>query len=145
MLGNCPSVLVIDVPFRRDIRAGGGGGDDWDRFGYRVIRNGLFSQQEEGRIDPSGGVQLARGVFAMAIDGRRLDAQMPRDLLGVHVRMDEAQAFALAVGQSICTARHASTPGSGAHLNHGSRQTETGIAPHGCNQRLSAVTGSGGD
>jgi len=112
MLGNCPSVSVIDVPFRRDRRTPGGGGGDWDRLGYRVIRNGLFGQKEEGCIDPSGRIQLARGVLAVTVDGRRLDAQTPRDLLGVHVRMDEAKAFALAVGQSISTARHPSPPGS---------------------------------
>ena len=121
MLGNCPSVLVIDGPFRRDRRARGGEVSDWDRFGYRVIRNSLFGQKEEGGVDPPGGVQLARGVFAVAIDGRRLDAETPGDLLGVHVRVDEAQAFALAVGQSISTARHALPPGSRRTLTTGGR------------------------
>ncbi|GLS02542.1 hypothetical protein GCM10007859_25660 [Brevundimonas denitrificans] len=102
----------MDGPFRRDRRARGGDGGDWDRFGYRVIRNRLFGQKQEGRIDPSGRVQLARRVLTVTVDGRGLDAQAAGDLLGVHVRMDEAKAFALAVGQSICTARHASPPGS---------------------------------
>jgi hypothetical protein len=102
--------LVIDGPFRRDRRARGGDRDDWDRFGYRVIRNSLFGQKKEGGIDPSGRLQLARGVLTVTVDGRRLDAQASGDLLGVHVRMDEAKAFALAVGQSSSTARHLSPP-----------------------------------
>jgi len=72
----------------------------------------LFRQEEEGGIDPSRGVELACGVFAMTIDGRRLDAQAAGDLLGIHVRMDEAKAFALTVGQSVSAARHHQPPGS---------------------------------
>ncbi len=37
---------------------------------------------------------------------------MPGDLFGVHVRMDEAQAFAFAIGQAVSTVRHAMAPGS---------------------------------
>ncbi|MDP1911718.1 MAG: hypothetical protein Q8K49_00120 [Brevundimonas sp.] len=117
---------------------------DWDQFGYRVIRNGLFGQEKERRINPTGGVQLARRVFAVAIDGRRLDAQTSGDLFGVHVRMDEAKTLALAVGQSINTARHLSPPRLPAYLNHRKGLTETGIAPQTHNQRLSAVTGAAG-
>jgi hypothetical protein len=72
----------------------------------------LFRQKEQGRIDPSGGVELARGVFAVTIDGRRLDPQAAGDLLGIHVRVDEAQALALAIGQSVSAARHRQPPGS---------------------------------
>jgi len=100
------------VPFRRARRDGRGGGGDWGRFGYRVIRNALLGEQEEGGVDPPGRVQLACGVLAVTIHGRRLDAEAPRDLLGIHVPMDEAQAFALAVGQSVSAARHRRPPGS---------------------------------
>lgn len=92
---------------------------DWDRFGYRVIRNSLFGQKQEGGIYPPGGVQLPRSVFAVAIDGRRFDAQASGDLLGVQVAVDEAKAFALAVSQSISTARHLSPPGSQPTLTTG--------------------------
>jgi hypothetical protein len=37
----------------------------------------------------------------VAVDGRRLDPQTPGDLLGVHMGMDEPEAFALAVCQMI--------------------------------------------
>ena len=89
-----------------------GVGGDWGRFGYRVIRNVLLGQQEEGGVDPPGGVQLACGVFAMTIDGRRLDAEAAGDLLGVQVRMDEAKALSLTLGQSVSAARHQRPPGS---------------------------------
>jgi hypothetical protein len=46
----------------------------------------------------------------MAIDGRGPDAEVPGDLFGVHVRMDEAQAFAFAIGQAVSTVRHAMAP-----------------------------------
>ena len=101
---------MID-PFRRDIRTRDRGGDDWCRFGYRVIRNSLFSQQQQGRIDAAGRLQLAGRVLTMAIDGRWPDTELPGDLFGVHVRVNEAQAFALAVGQSINTVRHPVAPG----------------------------------
>jgi len=87
-----------------------GSGRDWERFGYRVVRNGLLRQQQQGGVDPAGGVQLARGVFAVPVDGRRLDAEAPGDLFGVLMGVDEAQAFALAVGQSISAARHQRPP-----------------------------------
>ena len=141
MPGNCPSVSVIDRPFRRDRSVHGGTRDDWDRFGYRVTRNSLLGQQEQSRIDPAGRVELACGVFTVTIDRRRLDAEATRDLLGVHVRMDEAKAFALAVGQSISSARHWWPPGLCPHLNPGFGFTETGMAPHSCNQRLSTSPG----
>jgi len=48
----------------------------------------------------------------MTIDGRRPDAQATGDLLGIHVRMDEAQALALTVGQSVSAAWHQRPPGS---------------------------------
>ncbi len=112
MFGNCPSVLVMVGPFRQHMKRRRGVGGDWGRFGYRVIRNVLLGQQEEGGVDPTGGVQLARGVFAMTIDGRRLDAETAGNLFGVHVRMDEAQALALTVGQSVSAARHQRPPGS---------------------------------
>jgi hypothetical protein len=100
----------MDGPFRQDRRGRCGAGGDWGWFGYRVIRNRVFRQKEEGGIDPSGGVELARGVFAMTIDGRGLDPQATRDLLGVHVRVNEAQALALTVGQSVSAARHHQPP-----------------------------------
>jgi hypothetical protein len=52
----------------------------------------------------------------MAIDGRRPNAEVPGDLFGVHVSMDEAKAFALAIGQSISTVRHAMAPGAPATI-----------------------------
>jgi hypothetical protein len=91
----------MDVPFRRARKAGRCRRGDWDLFGYRVSRNGLTGKQEQGCVDPAGGLELARGVFAVAVDGRRLDPQTPGDLLGVHMGMDEPEAFALAVCQMI--------------------------------------------
>jgi len=48
----------------------------------------------------------------MTIDGRRLDAEAAGDLLGVQVRMDEAKALSLTLGQSVSAARHQRPPGS---------------------------------
>ncbi len=70
----------------------------------------MVGDQEQGRIHPPGGVQLARGVFAVPVDGRGLDPQLPGDLFGVHVRVDEPKTLAFAVGQSISTARHQRPP-----------------------------------
>jgi hypothetical protein len=91
----------MKVPFRRARQACERAGGDWDLFGYRVSRNGLTGKQEQSCVDPAGGLELARGVFAVAVDGRRLDPQTPGDLLGVHMGMDEPEAFALAVCQMI--------------------------------------------
>jgi hypothetical protein len=66
-----------------------------------VTRNGLTGKQQQGGVDTAGGPEFARGVFAVAIDGRRLDPQTPGDLLRVHMGVDEAEAFALAVCQMI--------------------------------------------
>lgn len=103
---------------------------DWERFGYRVVRNSLLRQQQQGGVDPAGGVQLARGVLAMPVDRRRLDAEATGDLFGVLMGVDEAQAFALAVGQSISAARHR-RPRLSTRLNHGRRMPETGNMPGG--------------
>jgi len=134
----------MDRPFRRIRRACRGGGCDGDRFGYRVIRNSLPGQQKEGGVDPTGGPELARGVFAVPVNGRRLDPQAAGDLLRIQMGMDEAKAFALAVSQTICTARHVSPPRFRKRLKHGRRLTETGIVPNRFNQRLSAAMRSGG-
>jgi hypothetical protein len=91
----------MSVPFRRARKAGRCRGGDWDLFGYRVGRNGLTGKQEEGGVDTAGGPEFARGVLAVAVDGRWLDAQAPGDLLRVHMGMDKAEAFALAVCQMI--------------------------------------------
>ena len=110
MLGSCSTVSVIDRPFRRDRRPRDGLGGDGDRFGYRVALNGLVGQKQQGRIDPSGRLKLARGVLAVTVDGRGLDAEPTRDLFGVQVRVDEAKALALALRQAITTARHIHAP-----------------------------------
>ena len=115
--GTCPSVSVIGHPFRLVTGGDGGAGSDWGRFGYRVIRNSLVRDKQQGRIDATGGVQLARGVLAVSIDGRWLDAQTTRDLFGVQVGVDEAETFALTLGQSISSARHRRPPGSRRILN----------------------------
>jgi len=77
----------------------------------------------------------------MAIDGGGLDAEAARDLFGIQMGVDEAQAFTLAVGQSVCTARHTSPPGSPENLNHGREDTETGISYAGRNRRLPTPKG----
>lgn len=112
MAGTCPSVPVMTYPFRRAREGEDRVGSDWGRFGYRVIRNRMVGDQEQGRIHPPGGVQLACGVFAVPVDGRGLDPQLPRDLFGTHVCVDEPKTLALAVGQSISTAWHQRPPGS---------------------------------
>jgi hypothetical protein len=91
----------MNVSFRRARQACQCRGGDWDLFGYRVSRNPLTGQQEQGRVDPAGGLELARSVFAVAVDGGRLDPQSPGDLLRVHMGMDEPEAFALAFCQMI--------------------------------------------
>ena len=91
----------MNVPFRRARQACERAGGDWDLFGYRISRNPLTGQQEQGRVDPAGSLELARSVFAVAVDGRRFDPKTPGDLLGVHMGMDEPEAFALAVCQMI--------------------------------------------
>jgi hypothetical protein len=72
----------------------------------------LISDQQQGGVDAARRLQFAGGVLAMAINGGGLDAEASRDLFGIQVGVDEAQAFALAIGQSVCTARHPSPPGS---------------------------------
>jgi len=101
MPGNCPSGLAMDVPFRRASKAFRCRGGDWDLFGYRVSRNGLTGKQEQGCVDTARSLELARGVFTVAVDGRRLDPQTPGDLLRVHMGMDEAEALPLAVCQML--------------------------------------------
>ena len=113
MPGTCSTVSVMDRPFRGDRRRRDGLCRDWERFGYRVIRNGLFGQQQEGGVDPPRGVELARGVLAVAIDRGGLDAETSGDLFGVQVRVDEAKTLALAPGQSVTTARHIHAPRPG--------------------------------
>jgi len=109
--GTCPSVSVIGPPFRPGRGRDGGAGRDWDRFGYRVIRDRLVGEEEQRRVHAPRGVQLASGVFAVTIHGRGSDAEASGDLFGIHVGVDEAKALALAVGQSICAARHQQPPG----------------------------------
>lgn len=79
----------------------------------------------------------------MAIDGGRLDAEAARDLFGIQMGVNEAQAFTLAVGQSISAARHPTPPGSPENLNHGREVTETGISHAACNRRLPTPQGVG--
>jgi NAD(P)H-nitrite reductase large subunit len=64
------------------------------------------ADQKQGRIDAAHGVELARGVLAVAVDGGRLDAQLARDLFGVEVRVHQAQTFALSLRQQLDRAGH---------------------------------------
>jgi len=73
----------------------------WDRIGLGTGPKGLRGRQTQGRVDPVAGLQLADRVLAMPVDGARLDAQLAGDLLGVQVRVDEAQTFALAFRQLV--------------------------------------------
>ncbi len=63
--------------------------------------NGFRSRQTQGRVDAVAGLKLADRVFAMPVHRPRLDAQLARDLFGVQVCVDEAQAFALAFRQLV--------------------------------------------
>jgi len=65
--------------------------------------------EQQRRVDAADRIQLARRVLAMTVDGGGLDAEFARDLLGVQMRMDEAQAFALARGQQVHGCSHEST------------------------------------
>lgn len=62
---------------------------------------GFPGRQTQGCIDAVAGLKLADRVFAMPVHGSRLDAQFARDLLGIQVRVNQAQAFALAFGQIV--------------------------------------------
>ena len=76
----------------------------WERIGLGITPKGFPRRQTQGRVDAIAGLKLADCVFAMPVHGARLDAQLARDLLGVQVRVDEAQAFALALRQIVfCT------------------------------------------
>lgn len=101
MSGTRPSVSIMCRPFRRVRERVHGVGSDWGRFGYRVVRNGQIGDQQQGGVDAARRLQLARGVLAVAVDGGGLDAETARDLFGVQVSVNEAKAFALAVGQSV--------------------------------------------
>lgn len=70
-----------------------------DPFILGGVRNAFAGDQDQGGGHAAFDVQLSGGVFAMAIHGARLDAQLARDLLGIEVRMDQAQALTLSLGQ----------------------------------------------
>lgn len=70
-----------------------------DLFILGAIRNAFAGGQSQGGGHAAFDLQLLGGVFAMAIHGARLDAQLARDLLGIEVRMDQAEALTLSLGQ----------------------------------------------
>jgi hypothetical protein len=117
----------MDHLFRRGRRPRGDGSGDWEWFGYRVVLEGLLGQQKEGRVDAAGRLELARGVLAVTVHRRRLDAEATGDLFGVHVCVDEAKALALAPGQSIATARHFQRPPARSNLTTSGPSPEWGI------------------
>jgi len=65
-----------------------------------------------GREGQRGGdavldLQLPGRVLAMTVHRARTNAQLPRDLLRIEVRMDQAEALALSLGQQRYGFSHA--------------------------------------
>lgn len=78
------------------------------------VRNALAGHQSQGGGHAAVDVQLPGGVFAMTIHGAGLDAQLARDLLGVEVRMDQAEALTLSLGQHRHLLHNFHSPDGGA-------------------------------
>jgi len=70
--------------------------------------------QQKGGVDPADGVQLASRVLTVAVHRGGLDAQFTRDLLGVQVRVNEAQTLALSRRQQFDRCGHRRSPDSNA-------------------------------
>jgi hypothetical protein len=74
----------------------------WEPFGLGLIPNADFRRHKAfGGGYTVFGLKLAGGVFAMAVDRAGLDTQLAGDLLGIEMRMYQAQALTLALCQSI--------------------------------------------
>lgn len=66
-----------------------------------VPNAGFCRNQAQGSGHPVLRLQLPDRILAVAVDRARLDAELARDLLGAEMRMHQAQALALAFGQTM--------------------------------------------
>jgi len=88
-----------------------------DPFVLGTVRNAFAGHQDQGGGHAAVDVQLPGGVFAMTIHGAGLDAQFTRDLLGVEVRMDQAEALTLSLGQHRHLFHNFHSPNDGARCH----------------------------
>jgi len=70
-----------------------------DPFGLGLVRNAFLRRQRQCGRDAALDVQFAGGVLAVAVNRPGLDAELARDLLGIEVRVNQAQALTLSFGQ----------------------------------------------
>jgi hypothetical protein len=99
---------VIGRPFSDPIQRKIDRLEHWRRSVLGSVPNArpAFRSQRQGGGHAAVDLQLSHGVFAVAVDGSGLDAELACDLLGIEVGMDELQALPFPLRQPLHQTRH---------------------------------------